>query len=114
VARHVKTKAEYLSLSARQVELEVKEKATRAERLVYSPEVVDALQNYMRNLKDGQERLKERERDAKRVLWGYGVGRVEGGGEGKEKIMKEIAKVYGALIQEVKEVGRDVEKLKAS
>ena len=96
------------------MELEVKEKATRAERLVYSPEVVDALQNYMRNLKDGQERLKERERDAKRVLWGYGVGRGEGGGEGKEKIMKEIAKVYGALIQEVKEVGRDVEKLKAS
>ena len=114
MARHVKTKAEYLSLGARQAELEVREKAARAERLVYTRDVVDALQNYMRNLKDGQDRLKERERDARRVLWGYGVGRVEGGGEEKEKIMKEIGRVYGSLIREVREVGRDVEKLKAS
>lgn len=114
VARHVKTKAEFLGLSARHAELEVKEKVGRAERLVYTPEVVDALQNYMTNLRDGQERLKERERDAKRVLWGYGIGRVEGGSEEKEKIMREIARVYGSLIREVRDVGRDVEKLRAS
>ena len=114
VARHVKSKAEFLSLSAKQAELEIKEKATKAERLVYTTEVADALQNYMRNLRDGQERLKERERDAKRVLWGYGVGRAVGGGEEKEKIMKEIAKVYGNLVHEVTEVGRDVERLRAS
>jgi len=28
--------------------------------------------------------------------------------------MKEIGRVYGSLIREVREVGRDVEKLKAS
>ncbi|KAH8599336.1 hypothetical protein B0O99DRAFT_649922 [Bisporella sp. PMI_857] len=106
IARHIKTKAEFLNLSAKQTDLEVQEKAIRGEKLVYTPEAVDALQNYMRNLRDGQDRLRERERDAKKVLWGYGVGRDDGGE--KQRIMREISRVYGDLVKEVREVGKDV------
>lgn len=92
---------------------QVKEKAIRGEKLVYTDQVKDALQEYVRNLRDGRERLRERRNEAERVLWGYGVGRTEeeGGGE-KEKVMREIARVYGELVKEVAEVGRDVERLK--
>ena len=108
VARHVKTKAEFLNITARTVELETKEKAVRGNKVVYTDEVNEALGNYMRNLRDGRERLRERKGDAERVLWGYGVGREEGE---KEKVMREIARVYGELRRELREVGKDVERL---
>ena len=108
VARHVKTKVEYLHTVARAVELEAKEKGVRGLKMLYTDEVTEALGNYMRNLRDGRERLRERRGDAERVLWGYGVGREEGE---KEKVMREIARVYGELMRELREVGRDVERL---
>jgi hypothetical protein len=111
VARHVKSKAEWLGLSARQLALEAKDKGARAERAVYTDGVRDALENYVRNLRNARDRLGEREREAKKLLWGYGVGREDGDSE-KEKVMREIAKVYGELVREVREVGRDVAKLK--
>jgi hypothetical protein len=113
IARHIKTKTEYLSLSAQQIALEVKEKKVRGERMVYTDEVKGALGSYMDNLRSGRERLSERRREAERALWGYGVGRQEDGGTaGKEKMMREIARVYGELGKEVREVGRDIERLK--
>jgi len=30
----------------------------------------------------------------------------------KERVMREIARVYGEMVKEVREVGRDVERLK--
>ena len=82
--------------------------------MVYTEEVKSALGVYMANLRDGRERLNERRREAERVLWGYGVGRQEEDGRpsGKEKTMKEIARVYGELAKELSEVGKDVERLK--
>ena len=113
VARHVKTKAEFLNAQAKTTEVEVKEKGMRGRGMVYNEDVNAALEIYVRNLRDGRERLRERRTHAERVLWGYGVGRKEGeGGEEKEKVMKEIARVYGELSRELKEVGRDVERLK--
>ncbi|KAG9242869.1 hypothetical protein BJ878DRAFT_148064 [Calycina marina] len=111
VARHTRSHAELLLLTAKSTVLAVKEKSVRAEKIIYTPEVVAALRNYTEELRDGEERLRGRERDAKRVLWGYGVGREEGG-EGKEKVMREIARVYGELMREVREVARDVERLR--
>jgi len=113
VSRHIKAHSELLSLSAQSLNYQVKEKAIRGEKMVYTDQVKNALQEYVRNLRDGRERLRERKKGAERVLWGYGVGRTEeeGGGE-KEKIMREIAKVYGELVREVAEVRRDVEKLR--
>ncbi len=112
ISRHVKSRAELLSLSAQLLKYQAEEKAIRGDKLVYTDEVKTALQEYVRNLRDGRERLKERKKGAERVLWGYGVGRTEEGGGEKEKIMKEIARVYGGLVKEVAEVGRDVERLR--
>jgi len=113
VSRHIKAHAELLSLSAQSLNYQVKEKAIRGEKMVYTDQVKNALQEYVRNLRDGRERLRERKKGAERVLWGYGVGRTdEEGGVEKEKVMREIARVYGELVREVAEVGRDVERLK--
>jgi hypothetical protein len=113
VSRHVKAHAELLSISAQSLQYQVKEKEMRGEKMVYTEQVKSALQEYVRNLRDGRERLRERKKGAERVLWGYGVGRTEEeGGAEKEKVMREIARVYGEMVRELREVGRDVEKLK--
>ena len=92
---------------------QVKEKAIKGEKMVYTDQVKNALQEYVRSLRDGRERLRERKKGAERVLWGYGVGRTdEEGGLEKEKVMREIARVYGELVKEGAEVRRDVERLK--
>jgi hypothetical protein len=113
ISRHVKAHSELLSLSAQSLNYQAKEKAMRGEKMVYTEQVKSALQEYVRHLRDGRERLRERRKGAERVLWGYGVGRteVEGGGE-KEKVMREIARVYGEMVKELGDVGRDVERLK--
>jgi hypothetical protein len=110
IARHIKCKSEFLALTAQQVNLDVKDKTLKGDRIVYTEEVKQALSNYVREMRDGRERLGERKRGAERTLWGYGVGR-EDSGE-KEKVMREIARVYGELCREVREVGRDVERLR--
>ena len=110
VSRHVRTKAEYLNIVAQTVELESKEKKVRGERMVYTDEVNVALGNYYTCLRDGRERARERRSDAERVLWGYGVGRGDDGE--KERVMSEVARVYGKLGKELGEVERDVERLR--
>jgi hypothetical protein len=113
VSRNAKAHAELLSLTAQSLNLQVKEKALRGEKMVYTEPVKSALHEYVRNLRDGRERLRERRKEAERVLWGYGVGRTEEvGGVEKERVMREIARVYGEMVKEVREVGRDVERLK--
>jgi hypothetical protein len=109
LSRHIRSKTDLLALTAKITEYEAREKATRGERLVYTEEVKSALGEYMRNLRDGRERLKEKKATAQRVLWGYGVGRED---SGKERTMREIARVYDEMIIEVKDVGRDVERLR--
>jgi hypothetical protein len=64
VSRYVKAKAEYLSTTAKMVELEIKEKGARGQKTVYTEEVKEALGNYVRSLRDGRERLRERMGDA--------------------------------------------------
>jgi len=53
--------------------------------------------------------LRERKDTAERILWGYGVGRED---RDKEKVMREIARVYKELQKEIAEVTRDVERLR--
>jgi len=111
--RHYQTKITYLAQLVERVRLEAMEKKGKGERMVYTDEVRGALGEYVRHLRDGRERLRERRKGAERELWGYGVGREEEGeGTGKEKVMREIARVEGELIREVGEVGRDVERLR--
>jgi len=93
--------------------LECKEKGIRGEKMMYTDEVKQGLVNYMSNLRDGRDRLKKRSKDAERALLGYGVERkTDERGEEKERVMKKIARVYGDLVEEVREVRRDVERLR--
>ncbi|KAH6682744.1 hypothetical protein B0J14DRAFT_574271 [Halenospora varia] len=106
--RHYLTKTSYLSLSVQQLHLSAREKGIKGRKMVYTDEVVQALGRYKENLRDGRERLGERKREAEKVLWGYGVGRED---DEKERVMREIARVYGELQKEIRDVGRDVERL---
>ena len=102
-----------MALKAKEVRVEAAEKRAKAEKMLYSEEVEEALQNYMAHLRDAGMRLEERRRGAERVLWGYGVGREEGEeARKKERTMREIARVYAEMVREVGEVRRDVERLK--
>lgn len=109
------TKMNSLALEVQRIELDAKEKALKGEKMVYTQDVVNALGRYMENLRDGKERLKDRKRGAERELWGYGVGRrQEEGGREKERVMREIARVYGELLKEVEETGKDVKRLRGA
>lgn len=77
--------------------------------MMYTDKVKQALEVYVQHLRVERERLRERREEARRVLWGYGVGREDGE---KEKVMREIARVYTVLRSEVEEVGRDVGRLR--
>ncbi len=83
----------------------------QARGLVYTPEVVEALSVYMGHLRDARGRLKERRREAENQLRRYGVGREDDEGA-KEKVMKEIARVYGEMVREVEDIKRDMSRLK--
>ncbi|KAI1007593.1 hypothetical protein K3495_g640 [Podosphaera aphanis] len=109
VARELRTKAELLGLTAQKLELEAKEKYLRCEREVYSAPVKNALSEYMASLQYTGERLVERKKEAQKILLEYGVGRPD---NEKEKIMRTIAKKYAELQTELREVGRDIDRLK--
>lgn len=84
-------------------------KSAAAWALVYTPEARAALRTYAEHLRDGRARLGMRGRDAEAVLRGYGVGREDGG---KERVMREIARVWGEMEREGVEVRRDIERLR--
>jgi hypothetical protein len=109
LARSVKSKSELLYAEAKQEELNSRITYLTARNAVYTPEVSSALTNYKAHLRDGRARLRQRQRDAERELERYGVGR-----EGKEKVMREIARVYGEMGRQIREVRRDVERLKGA
>lgn len=109
VSRSLKTKSEYLSLTAQHLELESRSKYIRGNKMVYTDDVKNALSEYQRSLRDSRERLKEKKRDLEKLLAGYGLGEPDGD---KRKIMQSIADKHADLEKEFKEVWRDIEKLK--
>lgn len=78
--------------------------------VVYPPEVREAMVAYAAHLKDARARVEGRVRDLELELREYGVG-VEGG-ENKEKVMREMARVYRGMRKEVEEVKDDLQRLK--
>jgi hypothetical protein len=109
LARSVRSKSELLCAEAKQEELNARIVLLTAWNTIYTPEVSSALRNYKEHLRDGRARLRQRQKDAERELERYGIGR-----EGKEKVMREIARVYGEMGRQIKEVRRDVERLKGA
>ncbi|RAL64440.1 hypothetical protein DID88_001916 [Monilinia fructigena] len=111
LTRHTTTKISLLSLQSRTLSHELQLKYLQGEKIIYDERTTEALQNYLRELRGGRERLKERVKLKERDLWGYGVGREDGG---KERVMREIARVFRELSGEIEEVKRDVERLRGS
>ncbi|TGO40863.1 hypothetical protein BHYA_0030g00300 [Botrytis hyacinthi] len=111
ITRHTISKISLLSLQSQTISHELQLKYVQGEKIIYDERTTEALQNYMRELRGGRERLKERGKLKERDLWGYGVGRED---ERKERQMREIARVYGELREELQEVRRDVERLRGS
>lgn len=96
-------------MEAKQEECNAKILYATALNTVYTPEANEALKNYMEHLRDSRSRLRQRQKDAEKELERYGVGR-----EGKEKVMKEIARVYREMGKQIREVKMDMDRLKGA
>ncbi|KAG4417927.1 hypothetical protein IFR04_008981, partial [Cadophora malorum] len=69
-SRHIKARSEFLSLKASQLLSETQTKKQKGEKMLYTDEVRNALENYVRELRMGRERGRERRAQAERTLWG--------------------------------------------
>ncbi|KAL0471159.1 hypothetical protein QR685DRAFT_276374 [Neurospora intermedia] len=117
IARSLEFKASETALLAQKAEKESELAVLGVRREVYTPEVKRALVEYKKWLVAEQERIRGEIERGEEVLGGYGVRiNTEGGGEGggdaeKEKVMREIARVYGEMEREVDVVRKDLERL---
>lgn len=112
VARSLELRAAEVSLHARRHDAEAAIAAASVRRSVYSPQTVAALSNYAAHLRDAKIRGEERIRGLTAELGEYGVG-VEGG-ENKERMMREMSRVYREMGKQMDDVGKDLERLHKS
>ena len=110
VADGLELKAEEVAMTAKLVEAEAGEAVRTLRRDVYSPEVLEALSSYLGHLRDAKIRAAERVKNVERDLERYGVG----GEEGKEKMMREMARMHREIGRQVDEVTRDLKRLETS
>ncbi|KAK5653432.1 hypothetical protein OQA88_8917 [Cercophora sp. LCS_1] len=112
IARSLELNSSLLSLEAEKQRIEVQNAMTSVRRELYSDEIVRALGNYERHLKDAKGRVGEGIRMARRELEGYGVGEERGLKRvGKEETMREMAKVWREMGERIEEVRGDLERL---
>lgn len=78
-------------------------------RDVYDSQAIEALRNYAAHLRDAKVRAEERLRGLRTELAEYGVG-VEGG-EGKERMMREMARVWRDMGRQMKDTKGDLDRL---
>ncbi|OIW27904.1 hypothetical protein CONLIGDRAFT_453910 [Coniochaeta ligniaria NRRL 30616] len=123
-ARNLELRAVEISLSSlhQQHSANVLLNSTRKE--IYTPQATAALRNYAAHLRDARGRVKEEIRGLRAQLGGYGVvvgvddgeedGQDEGkgqGDEGRERMLREMARVYRDMGRQVEEVRGDLERL---
>ena len=88
-----------------------------ARRDTYTPEAAQALANYASHLRDAKGRLNEAIHTLRGELEAYGIDAGEGGtgdaakGGGKEKVMREMARVYRDMNRQIEEVRADLDRL---
>jgi len=121
IARSLEFRATEVALTAQRQEAEAQTALWLARRDTYTPEVKKALGNYAAHLRDAKGRLAEAVRTLRGELEGYGVGEGEGRGQGgergrgvkpgKEKTMREMARVYREMERQVDDVRVDLERL---
>ncbi|KAK7403689.1 hypothetical protein QQX98_010533 [Neonectria punicea] len=112
VARSLELRAAEVSLEAQRHDADAALTAAAVRRDVYTPEAVAALKNYAAHLRDAKIRGEERIRGLKAELGEYGVG--VDGDEGKQKMMKEISRVYRDMGRQMDDVKGDLERLHQS
>jgi hypothetical protein len=110
IARSVELDAASISLQAQRVHLDGQSTLHSLRKDIYSPEAVVALKNYASHLKDARTRTEERLRGLAAELGEYGVG--VAGGEEKEKLMKEMARVYRDMGKQMKDAQGDLDRLR--
>ncbi|KAH6966738.1 hypothetical protein EDB82DRAFT_541805 [Fusarium venenatum] len=109
VARSLELRAAEVSLHARRYDADVAIAAASVRRAVYTPEAITALKNYGAHLRDAKMRSEERIRGLAAELGEYGVG--VGGGEIKEKKMREMSRVYREVTRQMDDTRRDLDRL---
>ncbi|UNI19758.1 hypothetical protein JDV02_005918 [Purpureocillium takamizusanense] len=109
VARSLELRATDVALQAQRVDADAQGALRSLMKEVYSPEAVGALRNYAAHLQDAELRTTDRLRNLQAELADYGVGTA--GGEGKEKLMREMARVHGEMTRQIEEVQKDLERL---
>lgn len=110
IARAVELDATSVSLQAQRAEVDTHATLRSLRREVYSPEAVAALRGYASHLKDARTRTEERLRGLAAELGEYGVGAE--GGEEKEKLMREMARVYREMGRQIKDAKVDLDRLR--
>ncbi|KAM3512777.1 hypothetical protein MY11210_003562 [Beauveria gryllotalpidicola] len=111
VAQSLELRAAEVALLAQKTESEAAQMLVGLQDEVYSPEVVSALRTYGEHLRDAKMRGVERVRNLQRELKEYGVDADDGGGNAKEKLMREMAKAHEEIGRQVDEVTLDLERL---
>lgn len=110
VARAVELDATAVSLQAQRADVDAQTALWTLRREVYTPDAVAALRRYAAHLKDARTRAEERLRGLAAELGEYGVG-VEGGEE-KERLMREMARVYRQMGREMQDANVDLDRLR--
>ncbi|ERS97628.1 hypothetical protein HMPREF1624_05799 [Sporothrix schenckii ATCC 58251] len=117
VARSLELRAAEVSLAAQAGDVDAQATRAAAVRTVYPPEAVTALRNYASHLRDSKMRLEETIRERKALLREYGIDVDADDGETDEKTkskgrtMREMARVYREMGQQVEDVRNDLARL---
>ncbi|GKT51594.1 uncharacterized protein ColSpa_11775 [Colletotrichum spaethianum] len=109
VARSLEFRAAETGLEAQRAEADAVAAREGVRREVYSPEMVAALSNYAAHLRNARMRLESTVMTLRAELEGYGVGME--GDEGKERMMREMAKKKRQLERELEDASRDLARL---
>ncbi|GKT57541.1 hypothetical protein ColTof4_09533 [Colletotrichum tofieldiae] len=109
VARSLEFRAAETGLEAQRAEADAVAAREGVRREVYSPEMVAALNNYAAHLRDARMRLESTVMTLRAELEGYGVGME--GDEGKERMMREMARKKRQLERELEDANRDLARL---
>ncbi|KAK3906155.1 hypothetical protein C8A05DRAFT_12108 [Staphylotrichum tortipilum] len=119
IARSLEFRATEAALTAQRQEAEAETALWLARREVCPPEAARALANYANHLRDAKGRLNEAMQTLRGELEAYGVVGAGGGDtdadgarvSSKEKVMREMARVYRDMSKQVEEVRGDLERL---
>ncbi|GAB0135188.1 hypothetical protein EsDP_00003534 [Epichloe bromicola] len=108
-SRRLELQALDVSQESQQTEIDARNTLHDISKDMYSTETISALMNYSSHLKDAQIRAAERLRGLQAELAEYGVG-IDADG-GKEKTMRELARIYHEIEKQMEDVKKDLDRL---